>query len=374
MRRARILIVDDEPAMLRSVERILTGEYKVRGSSSPVAAIEVAREFHPQLAVVDIRMPGMDGYELMNELKRLDERIHVILMTGSVYDVDEQLIRAIREDAFYYIGKPFDREVLRTLVQRSVKLRALEDADRRHMAHLESQLAEARTFQETMIPPRRATIHGIDIFAEYAPCAELAGDLYDYAPAGDGGVILLIADVVGHGASAAMLTGIVKSAFHSSHVDDYEPLAVVRRVADGIAVFEPNRFVTMICARISVTGDVVEYVNAGHEGGLISTPEGAVIPLSSTGPLISPVISHLEWKQEAIQYNRESSILLYTDGIADALEREECSGSERILTIVRHSPMKGSGLLENILKEAMQPPPHRSALDDMTLLTAHRNR
>jgi sigma-B regulation protein RsbU (phosphoserine phosphatase) len=214
---ARILIVDDEPTMLRSVERILSGEHEVRSSASPREALEIAREFKPHLAVVDIRMEGMDGFQLMNALKRFDEDVQVILMTGSVYDVDQKLIRAIREKAFYYINKPFDREVLRTLVDRCLELRTAEEANRTYVSHLEGQLAEVRAFQESMLPRPRAGVEGFGIYSAHRPTVELAGDLYDYAAAGEGAVAVLVADVVGHGASAAMLTGIVKAAFHSSH-------------------------------------------------------------------------------------------------------------------------------------------------------------
>ena len=67
------------------------------------------------------------------------------------------------------------------------------------------------------------------IAARYRACTELAGDIYDYVEAGDGAVALLIADVVGHGTSAAMMTGVVTAAFRASHVDDFEPIAVVAR-------------------------------------------------------------------------------------------------------------------------------------------------
>ena len=212
----RILIVDDEPPMLRTVERILSGDHEVLGVPSPETAIVLAPDFKPHVAVIDVRMPGMDGFALMNMLKQLDQDIHVILMTGSAYDIDDQLIRAIREKAFYYITKPFDREVLRTLVQRCLELRNLEDENRRHVRHLEGQLSEARAFQMTMLPPPKARLAGFDIHAAYFPCEAIGGDLYDYASAAEDSVAVVIADVAGHGASAAMLTGIVKSAFHAS--------------------------------------------------------------------------------------------------------------------------------------------------------------
>jgi len=69
MRRARILIVDDEPGMLRAVERVLSEQHDVVGTRLSREALATATEFHPDLAIVDIRMPDLDGFELMAQLK-----------------------------------------------------------------------------------------------------------------------------------------------------------------------------------------------------------------------------------------------------------------------------------------------------------------
>jgi sigma-B regulation protein RsbU (phosphoserine phosphatase) len=368
MTSAKILVVDDEPAMLRGVERVLSGEHEVRSSTSPTEALEIAREFKPHLAVVDIRMEGMDGFKLMNALKRLDKDVQVILMTGSVFDVDQKLIRAIREKAFYYINKPFDREVLRTLVDRCLELRRAEDANRKYVAHLEGQLAEVRAFQESMLPARRAREEGFTISAVHRPTVELAGDLYDYAGAGEGSVAVLVADVVGHGASAAMLTGIVKAAFHSSHAEAYDPKAVVRRVSEGIAAFASDRFVTLLCARASAVSGTVEFVNAGHEGGLLRSGDGSVLDLRSTGPLISPALPGLEWTCERAAWEKGSMLLLYTDGILEASNDEEIFGAERIGALLRRFPGDGTRLIEAILAEVESFTGGRPPADDMTLL------
>jgi len=365
---ARILVVDDDPAVLRSVQRVLETDYRVRAVSSPEEALAVARELEPHVAVLDIRMPGMDGFELMNRLKALDDDVQVVLMTGSVYQMDEQLIRALREKAFYYITKPFDRGVLRTLVQRAVERRFLEDANRRYLAHLESQLAEARSFQHTMLPARAVRLEGFELRAEYRPSVELAGDLYDYAADGSGGIALLVADVVGHGASAAMLTAIVKSAFRSSHPEGFDPLAVVRRVADGIAAFEADRFVTLLAARIS--GDMLEYVSAGHEGGLIAREGQDCVPLLPTGPIVSPVLSFLGWQRRRVECPLGSVVLLYTDGVSEASDGNEPFGVERIHAIARRSAGDPAGLVESVLREVDGFVRGRPAIDDLTLLAA----
>ena len=129
----RILVVDDEPGMIRAVERVLSGEHQVVCTRRSREALSLADEFHPELAIVDIRMPDLDGFELMAQLRVRCPTIDVILMTGSVDDLDEKLVRAIRSPAFYFIQKPFDREVLKTLVARCLELRWRREDHRQNM-------------------------------------------------------------------------------------------------------------------------------------------------------------------------------------------------------------------------------------------------
>ena len=155
MRSARILVVDDEPGMLRAVERVLSEDHHVIATRFSREALSVANEFHPELAIVDIRMPDLDGFELMAQLKARFPALDVILMTGSVDDLDEKLVRAIRSPAFYFIQKPFDREVLRTLVERCVELRRRREDHRQNLKRLETEMAEARAFQQSLLPRSR---------------------------------------------------------------------------------------------------------------------------------------------------------------------------------------------------------------------------
>jgi phosphoserine phosphatase RsbU/P len=183
MNPARILVVDDEAGMLRAVERILSGTHDVVTSRSSVEAITLAGRFDPELAILDVRMPELDGFELMARLHAEKADLDVILMTGSVDDLDEKLVRAIRGEAFYFIQKPFDREVLQTLVDRCLELRWRRDERRRHLRRLETELGEARAFQQALLPARESVVGPLAIWCRYAPCSELGGDLYDY-PAG----------------------------------------------------------------------------------------------------------------------------------------------------------------------------------------------
>ena len=122
MRAARILVVDNEPGMLRAVERVLSDGHHVIGTRLAREALAVADEFRPELAILDIRMPDFDGFELMAQLKVRLPALDVILMTGSIVDLDQKLVPAIRGAACCLFQKPFDRQVLRTLVEQYVEL------------------------------------------------------------------------------------------------------------------------------------------------------------------------------------------------------------------------------------------------------------
>jgi len=370
MRPARILVVDDEPGMLRAVERVLGEDHHVLGTRLSRDALAVAEDLCPDLAIVDIRMPDLDGFELMTQLKARFPALDVILMTGSVDDLDEKLVRAIRSPAFYFIQKPFDREVLRTLVERCVELRWRREEHRQNVMRLEGELAQARAFQQSLLPEREAVVNGVSISCRYTPSAALGGDLFDYASAPGGRTALLIADVSGHGVSAAMLTGIVKSAFHASHGDGFEPAAVAQRVATALAAFSAERFVTLVAALLSPEEQQLRYVNAGHPAVLFWGNGRAARWLESTGPLISPAFPVRLWNAESVPIDDGDHLLLYTDGVSETLAGDDGASDARFTSAVAQAPDGGARLLEVILGEVERALDGRVQPDDVTLLTA----
>ena len=370
MKSARILIVDDEPGMLRAVERVLSADHHVAATRSSRDALSIAAEFHPELAIVDIRMPDLDGFELMAQLKARFPRLDVILMTGSVDDLDEKLVRAIRSPAFYFIQKPFDREVLRTLVERCVELRWRREEHRRHLTRLETEMAEARAFQQSLLPDREAIVNRLAISCRYTPCSGLGGDLYDYAAANSGQTALLIADVSGHGVSAAMLTGIVKSAFQASHVDGFDPLAVVQRAWTALAAFSPDRFVTLVAALIAPEERRLRYVNAGHPPIALWGPAREPVWMESTGPLVSPVLSAPTWEAPIVRIDEGDQLLLYTDGVSEVLADADGCAEARFTSTIERASAGGAVLLDAILADVQHDLAGSPQPDDLTLLTA----
>ena len=370
-RAARVLVVDDEFGMVRAVERVLAGAHEVVGSHSSAEALALAHRFDPDLIILDVRMPDIDGFELMTRLKAERPSVDIIVMTGSLDDLDQKLIRAIRGRAFYFIQKPFDREVLQTLVERCLELRWRRLESRQHVERLERELAEARAFQQGLLPLPDMLIDQLSVSCRYVSCAELGGDLCDYVSIGPGRVALLVADVMGHGVSAAMLTGVVKSAFRASSPDGYEPRAVVHRLWSNMDAFGSERFVTMIAAVVSLEEGRVDYVNAGHPSGMIVGRTRGVSPLPSTGPLVSPAIRDCTWQQRAVAFERGDRLFLYTDGVSDAFAGPDDCGEESIVQLLKQHATDGDGhLLDSILASVREQFGGFPQPDDLTLLAA----
>ncbi|MGC8644078.1 MAG: PP2C family protein-serine/threonine phosphatase, partial [Isosphaeraceae bacterium] len=364
----RILIVDDDPGILRAVSRILGRRHQVVAVASGELALDEARKQRPDLAIVDIRLPAMNGFEVTRALKAVQPDIDVILMTGNSEEPDDTLIRAIDEGAFYFIQKPFERRVLLALVNRCLELRELREEREQFLRRVERELDEARQFQLSLLPPDQMELPGLSIAARYRACSELAGDIYDYAVAGDGAVAVLIADVVGHGASAALMTGLVKAAFRSSHVDGFEPLAVIDRVKEGIRDFDPSRFVTLCCARLDPGRGELRYVNAGHPEPIVRSGSARPVLLESTGPILSSALFDIPCEPATHPLLPGDSLLLYTDGVTEAHGPAGMFGQDRLVSALLRGH-RGADLLDCLLSEVLAFSSAPNLQDDITLLS-----
>ena len=207
---ARILVVDDEPGIQRTTQRILERRYHVRLASSGSEALAILDDEPYDLAIVDVRMPGMNGFELLKRIKAQHPDTEVIIMTGSVSNPEEKLVEALRERAFYFINKPFEKAVLEILVERCLERQRLERENRVHTLALEEDLERARAFQRILLPDWFPRVAGLRGDVVYEPSARLGGDFYDFFTLGPARFGMVLADVAGHGVQAALFTGMLK--------------------------------------------------------------------------------------------------------------------------------------------------------------------
>jgi sigma-B regulation protein RsbU (phosphoserine phosphatase) len=366
--RPRILVVDDDPGVLRAISRVLGREYATLCVSSPRAACQEGVIFAPDLAIIDIHLPEMNGFDLMHALQRHLPDLDVIVMTGNAEEPEANLIRAIEDGAFYFIQKPYDRRVLLALVARCLELRRLRIDKSQYTRRLEQELSEARQFQLSMLPPDDLRLADLAISARYVACTELAGDFFDYVISGDEKVALIMADVVGHGASAAMMTGIVKSAFRASESEEFDPAAVVDRVKEAIRGFDPGRFVTLFCARMNRRTHQLTYMNAGHPSPILRRSAAELELLESTGPLISSALGEARCDEGQVTLKPHDFLFCYTDGLTEAHGPEGFFGEDRLMSLLSRNGVHGKEIIDSILSTITEFTGSVPFQDDITLL------
>src|SRR2546428_3665704 len=144
MTRPVVLVVDDDPGVRKSFRLILEDHYDVLDVPDGPQALDIVRSAQVDLVLLDIRLPGMDGIEVLERIKALDEGVEVILVTA--VKTVRTAVAAMKLGAFDYLTKPFEEDELLSLSRRALERRALE----REVAFLRSELERARDRDEIL--------------------------------------------------------------------------------------------------------------------------------------------------------------------------------------------------------------------------------
>lgn len=368
----RILLVDDDPGIRYAVERILGPHYAVDPAGS---AVEARRRLAPgvyQAALIDVQLPDGDGYGLCREVRQASPATDVILMTGSVSEPDDKLYRSLEEGAFYFLFKPFERRVLLALVERCLGLQRERTAKERYAGELAADLEQARRFQRSLLPAAPLSAGGWRVEGRFRPCDALGGDFYVALPVA-GGAVVALADVVGHGVSAAMYAGMLRSSLDAARRRGPDPERVQPELLSGVDFFAGSRFATMVYARLG-PGARLSYFNAGHPPLLWLRPGGEVSELGSTGTVLSKVFADQPRSVGTEEVAAGDRLLLYTDGLFEALDpagRE--LGLESLVEIFAGCRQLAAGAtLDRLLATLDEHCAGRPLDDDVTLLLIER--
>src|SRR5580658_450405 len=211
---ASILVVDDTPANLQVLAGMLKDRgYKVRPVPSGKLALQAAQRDPPDLILLDINMPEMNGYEVCEHLKADDrlQGIPIIFISALTEPLDK--VKAFAIGGVDYVTKPFQMEELHARVETHLKIRRLQielQETNARLAKANSRMSRdlkaAAKIQETFLPREVPHVLGTDFAWIYRPCDELAGDGLNVILLGDDKVGLYVLDVSGHGVASALLS------------------------------------------------------------------------------------------------------------------------------------------------------------------------
>ena len=134
----RVLVVDDELGPRESLRMLLKPSYAIQTAENGRTALDLLRRFQPDVVIMDIKMPEMDGLELLRHVKRADPSIEVVMITA--YASLETVRHALTHGAFEYLIKPFSRQDLEEVVHRALERRQAELGTKGQVARLVEEM------------------------------------------------------------------------------------------------------------------------------------------------------------------------------------------------------------------------------------------
>src|SRR5690606_22005929 len=185
----------------------------IQAADGAQALTEVDRQESLDLILLDVQLPGMDGFEVCNRIQQLPamSAVPVIFLTARA-SLDDKL-NGFSAGAVDYLTKPFKMAELKARVLALMRSKAVQRSVGRQEEHARShgELDEAAMIQRALMTCKLGTICCVDVYAECSPARSVGGDLYDVQPRADGRLSIVEADVSGKGLAAAMVTAEVRT-------------------------------------------------------------------------------------------------------------------------------------------------------------------
>ena len=405
-RKNTVLVVDDSPENIDLLGNVLKRDYEIKVALNGAKALKIAgSENPPDIILLDIMMPGMDGYEVCRRLKSdaKTQDIPVIFVT-SMSEVEDET-KGLEVGAIDYITKPISSAIVKARVKSHLELKEAREylknqneiLERRVEARtkevlklkqvefelrvaqekVENELNIAAQIQRSILPSNYPTFpehNEFDLYAMMTPAREVGGDFYDFFFVDDDHLSMIIADVADKGVPAALFMMISRTVFRSIARQHKTPSQVLTEANDILCEGnDTGMFVTAFLAYYHLPTAQLTYSNGGHIPALLFGPGGACRELAQKhGPALG-VRPRLLYKEDVDRLEPEQVLVICTDGVTEACSPDnELFGVDRFTKLVCSCEnLKLSQMLNHIdkdLKEFQQ----GNLFDDITVLALKR--
>jgi sigma-B regulation protein RsbU (phosphoserine phosphatase) len=382
----RLLVVDDndDNRYTLTLQLEIEGYQDIATADDGEAALEMLRAREFDLVLLDVMMPKLDGYQVLEQLKR-DGRLHTVpvIMISALNEI-ESVVRCIELGAVDYLPKPFDPVLLRARVGATLEKKRLQDQVRSHLERMEEELESARQLQMSMVPsdfPTPTKERPAEIFAMMEPAREVGGDLYDFFYGDDRTLCFLIGDVSGKGVPAALFMARTKNLIRliarlarKADGSALEPADLLRMVNQELSQDNAGMmFVTLFFGTIRLDTGEVHFCSAGHNPPYhlgttkiepVTNAKGRPLGLRADSP----------YETGRLMLGAGETLYLYTDGITEAINRNyELFDDHRLEAVLRSSAGRETKVIVDAVAEAVRTfADGAPQADDITALAIRR--
>ncbi|SEI98996.1 Serine phosphatase RsbU, regulator of sigma subunit [Azotobacter beijerinckii] len=387
---AKLLIIDDDEVVRASLAAYLEDSgFQVLQAGNALQGLEVFEGEEPDLVICDLRMPQIDGLELIRRMGEQQSETPVIVMSGA--GVMSDVVEALRLGAVDYLIKPLeDLAVLEHSVRRALDRTRLRLENRRYREKLEAANRElqaslsllqedqnaGRQVQLNMLPETPWEVDGLHFAHKIIPSLYLSGDFVDYFRVDERRLGFYLADVSGHGASSAFVTVLLK--FMTTRLlyefrrngafPDFRPSDVLGHINRGLINCKLGKHVTMLGGLIDLTTDRLTYCVGGHLPLPVLYSNGEATYLQGRGLPVG-LFQDASYENYELQLPASFSLTLASDGVLDLLPGETLKEKEAVLP----DRVKAAGGSLDGLRQVLGLAQLGEMPDDIALLVLNRN-
>ena len=379
----KVLIVDDEPFNVEYLVQELEdyGVESITGANGQEALDQIENE-DPDVVLLDIMMPVMDGFEALEKIKSNKAMRDIPVIVISAMSDMEQIVKGIELGAEDYLPKPFDPVLLKARLTASLEKKRLRDMEKTYFEGLERELEIGREIQAGFLPKDFPKINGWEFANFFEAAREVSGDFFDVFELPEGKIAVVLGDVTDKGVGAALYMALYRSLIRvylssnstSKDLSIPELLESTAKSSNDYVcqIHDSEKFLTAFISVLDPATGELDYVSAGHDHPFLIDPDKVINEIEATGPAIG-IIEGADFKSEKIAITAGSTLLLYSDGITDVQsEQEDIFGADKLLSLVGKAQGSAKSLVESLVVETKTFMGEAKQFDDMTLMAISR--
>lgn len=379
-----VLVVDDSDLGRELLSRRLQREgYRVTPARNGREALEHLREEPFDLVLLDIIMPEMNGYHVLEQMKGDPALLHLPVIMISALDEIDAVVRCIEMGAEDYLPKPFDPVILRARIGACLEKKRLRDQEQRtYQALVESQqrlaaeLADAADYVRSLLPPPLSGELATEW--QFVPSSQLGGDSFGYHWIDSEHFAIYLLDACGHGVGPALLSVSAMNCLRAQMLPDTDfcqPGEVLSALNRTFQMRKQNNIYFTIWYGVYHRGERrLTYASGGHPPALLlagpDTSSSQAVPLRTRGPIIGALPDVL-YKSDSCLLEQPSRLFVFSDGAYEVTQRDGTMLTlDEFTAILSRPPELGVATVDRIFRtiQELRGPGPLELEDDFSLV------
>ena len=370
----KVLLVDDNPTNLQVLFQTLDGRgYNLLVAKDGETALSITRKALPDLILLDIMMPGIDGYEVCRQLKADPATKEIPIIFLSALGDTKDKVQGLDLGAVDYITKPFQPDEVIARVNTHLTIYRLKREVQEQRDELENELQVVAEEQRKLLPEQLPQVEGFQLSAYYETSRYAGGDYYDIIKLPDNRWGFIMADAAGHSTPAAVLVAMTCTLLRAYPESPTKPAKVLYDINKHLCNLSNNNFITALYAVYDTNSRTLRIARAGHPPPILYRPgDGQAVELSCKGVYPMAIDPYDEVPITEIELQAGDRLMLYTDGITERFNPAgECYEVKRLCEqFAKDSDNDPQKILDTVIEDVNRFADGLPADDDQAVLIA----